>query len=94
VTKRFFGELTITLSDGYVERCIIRERREKRFLERLKENVQIILENDPKAKRNITLNYRGYLAAEIYDCLKKKESEGLKLGCALPSSQRRIRPRG
>jgi len=79
VTKRFFGELTITLSDGYVERCIIKERGQKRFIDRLKENIQIILQNDPNAKSDIEVKYRGDLAEAIYDYLRRNQ-RGLKRG--------------
>jgi len=75
VPKRLVGELTVVLPDGYVERCIIKERGEKRYLERLKENLEIILKNSPKENGNIKINYSGPYAAGIYDFLKSREKE-------------------
>jgi len=71
--KRLFGKVTITLPDGYVEVCKISERGTKRYLERLKENIEIILKE--AGNGNVKLNYRGPFAAGIYDFLKAKGVE-------------------
>jgi len=71
--RRLRGELTVTLSDGYVEHAHIRERHREKFVDRIQENLKIILGSGPPG--HVKINYRGDLAAEMYDVIKKAERE-------------------
>jgi len=69
--NRFAGEIVVTFSDGYVERCIVKERADKGgsyFLDSIKEKLQLILNQIESEKVNgkVKVAYRGDLARTIY----------------------------
>jgi len=72
--NRFVGIITVTFPDGYIEKCVIKERVEKgkeNFLNLVKEYGLLILEHAPKGK--VKLNYKGDFAKTIAEHLKERE---------------------
>jgi hypothetical protein len=66
--KRYAGKLTVTFSDGSVEECAIKERSLKRYVESLREALEMIVESSPGGK--VKVKYHGPLNAAIHNALK------------------------
>jgi hypothetical protein len=68
----------VQFPDGYVEKCLIKERADKgkeHFIKTVTESAKIILKNATSG--HVKLNYRGDLTPTIYELLKKTENRKL-----------------
>ena len=77
VKNRFVGLVTVTFPDGYVEKCLVRERSSKgtaAFLQTVVESVRVILEAvQPRGRVKVT--YRGSCSGEIAAGLEAAHKE-------------------
>lgn len=72
--NRFVGMITVTFPDGFVEKCLIKERVDKgkeHFLSLVGEYGQRILQETPKGK--VKLTYKGDFARRLGESLRKIE---------------------
>lgn len=73
--SRFVGVITVTFADGYVEKCLVKERVEKgkqHFINTISEWGQLILKEAPKDS-HVKLNYRGDFVRQIAERMGKTE---------------------
>jgi len=82
--NRFVGVITVTFPDGYVEKCLVRERADKGkeyFIKMVGHYATTILKDTPKhdkqLKGNVKLTYQGDLLRTIF-CLLEKVAEETK----------------
>lgn len=73
--NRYVGIITVTFPDGYVERCLIRQKTNKgsqEFLSTIKEYTEkIFSEIPPDQKGRVTFKYKGDFYKEIYEHLQR-----------------------
>lgn len=76
MTGRLKGLITLTFSDGYIEKCEIKERADKgmeHFISLFKDAViELMKDAEPG---DIHLNYKGDFATEIYERFKMIEKD-------------------
>jgi hypothetical protein len=73
---RFVGKITVLFPDGYIEKCLVKEKTHKgesHFLGVVKQNVLTILKSCPKGPVKVT--YNGDCAEQIGFAIQKIEEE-------------------
>lgn len=73
--NRFVGIITVTFPDGYVEKCLIRQKvnkGNKQFIDTVADFAKIIVSMIPQdQKGKVTFKYKGDFYQEMYEALKK-----------------------